>query len=204
MKNSILFVIILAAVVVNSGCSSKLMSFEKRKYNKGYHVEFADKNNRKNTTASTENFAAIPQQEVKEIITTDCSNTIYQPVPELTASNNFIAEESSDIVQPEQKTASAEHKKFFQNPILKYFSGAKIKATAKHSLDKLVIKKNIAGTNQTTGTSIFSILGVAIGGGSLVALAVMLFSSWASILLTILFLSGIALGFVLLIVGANV
>lgn len=199
MKNILLFVITSAAIVVNSGCSSKLMSFEKRRYNKGYHVNFAEKKDKKGNTVVTENFATIPTQEITELISASNENT-YSPLPELNVSSKFIEDEPV-VASVEKKTI--EKKQFFQNPILKHFTGSKFKATAKHSLDKLVIKKNTAGTNQTMQFNFFKFLGAVIGGGCLLALAVMLFSNWASVTLLITFVSGCIFGLILLIVGAN-
>ena len=206
MKNSILLIIICAAVVINSGCSSKLMSFEKRKYNKGYHLDFAEKNNKRNTTQLTLKTATITQQEIDKTITAEKEHT-FQQTPEVKGNNNFLAETSEkpdNTISYSENLPSKEQKKFFLKPVLKIFKGEQIKATAKHSLDKLIIKKNTAGTNQPMGTSFFSILGAIIAGGSLVALAVMLFSSWASVILTIILLSSIAVGIILLFIGANV
>ena len=203
MKNLLLFAVVSAAILINSGCSSKLMSFEKRRYNKGYHVGFAEKKERKNKALSAEALTTIPKQEAKEILTAS-TETNCQPVPEVKSSSDVRTEETADAAQQEQKVASPEKKKFFQNPILKHFSGAKLKATAKHSLSKLEFKKNTAGTHKTMGTSFFTYLGILLAGGSLVALAVMLFSNWASTMLLIVFISGILLGFVCLIIGANV
>ncbi len=199
MKNILLFVIISAAIVVNSGCASKLMSFEKRRYNKGYHVDFAEKKDKKGNTIVTEKFATIATQKTTKLISASNENT-YSPLPELTTSSKFIEEEPvvSSVEKPKK-----ERNKFFQNPILKHFTGSKFKATAKHSLDKLVIKKNTAGTNQTMQFNFFKFLGAVIGGGCLLALAVMLFSNWASVTLLITFVSGCIFGLILLIVGAN-
>ncbi|MGE0636823.1 MAG: hypothetical protein AB7G44_06695 [Bacteroidia bacterium] len=201
MKNLVLFVIISAAVLVNSGCASKLMSFEKRRYNKGYHVDFTkNKEQKSNAVASvSDNPENIPQQTTSEIITAPGENT-YTTLPELHTSSKFI-EETVALASSEKKVK--EKNKFFQNPILKHFTGSHIKATAKHSLDKLVIKKNTAGTNQTMQFNFFTFLGALIGGGCLVALAVMLFSNWASVTLLITFVSGCLFGLILLIVGAN-
>ncbi len=199
MKHILLFVIISAAIVVNSGCASKLMSFEKRRYNKGYHVDFAEKKDKKGNTIVTEKFATIATQKTTKLISASNENT-YSPLPELTTSSKFIEEEP--VVASVEKPKK-ERNKFFQNPILKHFTGSKFKATAKHSLDKLVIKKNTAGTNQTMQFNFFKFLGAVIGGGCLLALAVMLFSNWASVTLLITFVSGCILGLILLIVGAN-
>lgn len=199
MKNILLFIIISAAIVVNSGCSSKLMSFEKRRYNKGYHVDFAEKKEKKGNSVITETFASIPTRKTNELISSTNENT-YSRLPELTASTKFI-EEVQAAASVEKTTK--EKNTFFQNPILKHFTGSKIKATAKHSLDKLVIKKNTAGTNQTMQFNFFKFLGAVIGGGCLIALAVMLFSNWASVTLLITFVSGCIFGLILLIVGAN-
>ena len=199
MKNILLFAIISAAIVVNSGCASKLMSFEKRRYNKGYHVDFAEKKDKKGNTIVTEKFATIPTQKIEKLISTSSENT-YSQLPEINASSKFIEEEP--VVASVEKPTK-ERNKFFQNPILKHFTGSKFKATAKHSLDKLVIKKNTAGTNQTMQFNFFKFLGAVIGGGCLLALAVMLFSNWASVTLLITFVSGCILGLILLIVGAN-
>ncbi len=198
MKNLLLFVFISAAVVVNSGCSSKLMSFEKRKYTRGYHIDFATKNEKKHKASFTETAVVIPQKEVKELVTAD-NETTYEPLPEITAAIELTA----DAEEPTQHIASPEKKKFFQNPILKHFNGAKIKTVAQHSMAKLLPQKNTAGTNQTMDTSIFSIIGAIIAGGSLVALGVMLISNWATTMLLIAFLGGILLGLILLIIGAN-
>ena len=199
MKNILLFVIISAAIVVNSGCASKLMSFEKRRYNKGYHVDFAEKKDKKANNVVAENFTSAPAQKAEELISASNENT-YSPLPELTTSSKFIEEEPevASVEKPKK-----ERNKFFQNPILKHFTGSKFKATAKHSLDKLVIKKNTAGTNQTMQFNFFKFLGAVIGGGCLLALAVMLFSNWASVTLLITFVSGCIFGLILLIVGAN-
>ena len=202
MKNLVLFIIISAAVIVNSGCASKLMSFEKRRYNKGYHVDFT-KNKEKNTntfSAVSENPENLPQQITSEIVTAESENT-YSAVPEL-HTNTSPAEETYASVSS-VKVVKEKNKFFHNNPILKHFSGSKIKATAKHSIDKLVIKKNTAGTNETMQFNFFKFLGALIGGGCLVALAVMLFSNWASVTLLITFVSGCIFGLILLIVGAN-
>jgi hypothetical protein len=202
MKNLLLFVIISAAVIVNSGCASKLMSFEKRRYNKGYHVDFTKNKEKKSNAvaAVSENPENLPQQTTSEIVTAASENT-YSAVPELRTSSSAV-EETPTVASSEK--AVKEKSKFFQNnPILKHFAGSKIKATAKHSLDKLVIKKNTAGTNQTMQFNFFTFLGALIGGGCLVALAVMLFSNWASVTLLITFVSGCLFGLILLIVGAN-
>lgn len=201
MKNLLLFVIISAAVVVNSGCASKLMSFEKRRYNKGYHIDFA-KSKEKNSAsvaAVSENPEKLPQQTTSEIVTAASENT-YSTAPELRANTSpadvtYASAASGKVVKQKSK--------FFQNPILKHFTGSKFKATAKHSIDKLVIKKNTAGTNQTMQFNFFTFLGALIGGGCLVALAVMLFSNWASVTLLITFVSGCLFGLILLIIGAN-
>ncbi len=199
MKNLVLFVIISAAVVVNSGCASKLMSFEKRRYNKGYHVDFT-KNKEKKSNAVAAISENLPQQTTSEIVTAASENT-YSAIPELRTSTSAI-EETPTVASSEK--AIKEKNKFFQNnPILKHFTGSKIKATAKHSLDKFVFKKNTAGTNQTMQFNFFTFLGALIGGGCLVALAVMLFSNWASVTLLITFVSGCLFGLILLIVGAN-
>jgi membrane-associated PAP2 superfamily phosphatase len=66
-----------------------------------------------------------------------------------------------------------------------------------------VIRKNTAGTNQTMQFNFFTFLGALIGGGCLLALAVMLFSNWASVTLLIAFVSGCIFGLILLILGAN-
>lgn len=199
MKNFLLFIIISAAVVVNSGCASKLMSFEKRRYTKGYHVDFAKKNEKKTSSLVADNIARAATLQAEEI-TTASNETTVLPVPEIQSTIGFTEEQT--IVASVEKTTK-EKNKFFQNPILKHFTGSKIKATAKHSLDKLVIKKNTAGTNQTTQFNFFKFLGAVIGGGCLLALAVMLFSNWASVTLLITFVSGCIFGLILLIVGAN-
>ena len=199
MKNILLFVIISAAIVVNSGCASKLMSFEKRRYNKGYHVNFTEKKDKKGNNVVTKNFATIPTQKTEKLISVSSENT-YTPLPELITNTEFI-EEAPEVASLQKITK--ERNKFFQNPILKHFAGSKFKATAKHSLDKLVIKKNTAGTNQTMQFNFFKFLGAVIGGGCLLALAVMLFSNWASVTLLITFVSGCIFGLILLIVGAN-
>lgn len=202
MKNLLLFVIISAAVVVNSGCASKLISFEKRRYNKGYHVDFT-KNKQKNTNsvaAVSENPENLQLQTTSEIVTALSENT-YSAVPELRA--NTSPAEVTYASASSVKVVKEKNKFFHNNPILKHFTGSKIKASAKHSLDKLVIKKNTAGTNQTMQFNFFTFLGALIGGGCLVALAVMLFSNWASVTLLITFVSGCLFGLILLIVGAN-
>lgn len=202
MKNLVLFVIISAAVIVNSGCASKLMSFEKRRYNKGYHVDFTQNKEKKNRAVVTvsEEVRNIPQQTASEIITAATGNK-YGPLPEILA--NTTPAEETYFVASSEKTVKEKNNFFKNNPILKHFTGSKIKATAKHSLDKLVIKKNTAGTNQTMRFNFFTFLGAVIGGGCLVALTVMLFSNWASVGLLITFVSGCFFGLILLIIGAN-
>ncbi len=199
MKNILLFIIISAAIVVNSGCTSKLMSFEKRRYTKGYYVDFAKKNERKINSLTNDNFANAKTIEAEEIIT-ESIETSYTALPETKSAIKFV-EEKATVASVEKTTK--EKSKFFQNPILKHFTGSTIKATTKHSLDKLVIKKNTAGTNQTMQFNFFKFLGAVIGGGCLLALAVMLFSNWASVTLLITFVSGCIFGLILLIVGAN-
>jgi len=199
MKNILLFVIISAAVIINSGCSSKLMSFEKRRYNKGYQVNFAAKKDKRALASVSENLTTVAEKETKEIITTSTENT-YSAVPEINT-GSYVAEEVNVIVT--DVIVKKEKNKFFQNPILKHFTGDILKVNAKHNLDKLVFKKNTAGTNQIMQFNFFTFLGALIGGACLIALAVMLFSNWASVTLLIAFVSGCLFGLILLIIGAN-
>lgn len=199
MKNFLLLSIFSGAIILNSGCSSKLMTFEKRKYTKGYHVEFAEKKNNKVKNEYTETVVNIPQQERKEVFITQ-NETTYEYLPELSADLEFISDEEIATTEHQEK----ERKKFFQNnPILKHFSGKKIQAGLKRDFKTILPQKNIAKTSQTTGISFFTVLGALIGGGSLIALTVMLFSNWASVALLIAFVSGCILGMLLLILGAN-
>lgn len=199
MKRILVYFIILSAIVVNSGCSSKLMSFEKRRYNKGYHVNFATKKDKRATASVTEKTVTLPMQEARELITGN-NETAYSPLPELRTDSKFIEEQiplASVAKTPEQKNT------FFQNPILKYFTKEQIKKSTLYTFDKLMPKKNTTGTNQTMEFNIFTWLGALIAGGSLVALTVMLFSNWATVTLLILLVSGCFFGLILLIVGAN-
>lgn len=197
MKNLLLFIFISAAVIVNSGCASKLMSFEKRRYNKGYHVDFTDKKNKRANISATENSINIPKQSVTEIITTSNELT-YSPLPEINTENQFIEEATATVAETKN-----EKNKFFQNPILKHFTKQQVKKSANYTLNKLTLKKNTANTNQTMQFNFFTFLGAVIAGGCLVALTVMLFSNWATVTMLILFVSGCFLGLILLIIGAN-
>jgi len=202
MKNPLLFILISSAIIVNSGCSSKLMSFEKRRYNKGYHVDFAERKNNKIIVADTKNVTSIPKQETKEIITADLQKSC-QPVPEICTNLDRLNEEGANDNEPAISFVSTEKKKHFQIPLLNKKTGTKIKSGVKNSINNFIPAKNTAGVNQTMNVSFFTILGGVIAGGSLVALVVMLFSGWASVLFLILLISGIVLGLLLLIVGAN-
>lgn len=200
MKNILLLIIISVAVIVNSGCASKLLSFEKRKYNKGYHVDLAKKNEKNRGSVSSNKIEHTAIIEAEKI-TSEANETTYSPLPEIQTTNTMLAEETIILSSVEKSTKVKN--KFFQNPILKYFTGSKIKTTAKYCYDKLVFKKNTAGTNQTNRFNYLKSLGATIGGGSLLTLSVMLFSNWATVALLISLVSGCILGLILLIVGAN-
>ncbi len=200
MKNILLLIIISVAVIVNSGCASKLLSFEKRKYNKGYHVDLAKKNEKNRGSVSSNKIEHTAIIEAEKI-TSEANETTYSPLPEIQTTNTMLAEETIILSSVEKSTKVKN--KFFQNPILKYFTGSKIKTTAKYCYDKLVFKKNTSGTNQTNRFNYLKSLGATIGGGSLLTLSVMLFSNWATVALLISLVSGCILGLILLIVGAN-
>jgi outer membrane murein-binding lipoprotein Lpp len=197
MKNLLLFAVISAAVLVNSGCSSKLMSFEKRRYNKGYHVDFAEKKVKRASASATDNSMNIPTQAVNEIITASNEST-YSPLPEINTDNQFIEEATATVAETKK-----EKNKFFQNQVLKHFTKQQVKKSANYTLNKLTLKKNTANTNQTMQFNFFTFLGAVIAGGCLVALTVMLFSNWATVTMLILFVSGCFFGLILLIIGAN-
>lgn len=202
MKKLFLFAIISGAILINSGCANKLTSFEKRKYNKGYHVDFTERNNKKIRTNFAESDIQIPKQDAKEIYSASIE-TNCQQLPEIFSEQNFIFKEETASANPAKVFAANKNKKQFQLPLLNKVSGAKIKSDIKNGISNLFPAKNTAGVNQTTSTNVFTYAGMLIGGGSLVALIVMLFSPWASTLLLILLISGVAVGLLLLVAGAN-
>ncbi len=193
MRNLFLLAVISLAVVANSGCSSKLMSFEKRKYNQGYHIDFAQKKGRKAKAVTAENAVVIPSAENKEIEQTASAENTYATAHEIKTEETIIPETNTENAAA---TASAENKKIAQPRLFK----EKFSATAKRSLEKIIPKRN---TVATADFNIFTWAGAVIGGGGLIALAVMLFSNWATVTLLILLVSACFLGFILLIVGAN-
>lgn len=200
MKHILLFAVISAAVVINSGCSSKLMSFEKRKYNKGYHVDFVRKQSRNTNVEKNEQADTTPLFSNDNVFVSS-----VHAAPDIAHENNFAdgfqSVEKSETKQQPTFVYNEVKKSSFNSSLLKPIAKQPLKKAAGSGLYNMFSHKNTAGITRMNPVTI---LGAIIGGGSLIALTIMLFSTWASVLLLILLVSGCFLGFITLIIGANI
>lgn len=65
MKLTYLHLILGCITIFTSGCATKLTSFEKRRYNQGYHIDFSGKKIKKGLNNETEIAATTTVEEIK-------------------------------------------------------------------------------------------------------------------------------------------
>ncbi len=186
MKNLILLLFLSVAILFNSGCS-KLTSFEKRKYNKGYHVDFAEKKNKKKKPSASEIISVLPETDVKK---TDTEATVAIVLEDtnisLVSETEVIAEE---IPQP---VVSVEKKKNFLNASYKTIGKKHRNTFLKKNFQNILPHKNTAGISEEmyfSGLALAGIL-VALFGLFFLVISVFLIQSFGLLIFSIVITLG--------------
>lgn len=148
---------LLALILVSYGCSTRLASFEKRRYNKGYHVDFAQKKNR---TFTHEHFSAnenSPATDFNENEIEPLNSVSEEPktqdnvTEKISVSENTIQSES----KPE-KTLNADARQL-KKPIKN-----KVISVIKKSIHNSTPERNTTGVKEKTYFGPGMVLGVII------------------------------------------
>ena len=142
MKRNILFAFICLALLLNSGCATRLAHFEKRKYMKGYHVDFAQKKINKSKHSSVQPVALIPATDAKEASAETGKSTFTE-----NENNVHLYEESVSAKTSAQAFAPVKKKNIFRNPLAKSFGKGQLNRTLKKGFQKIMPKKKTAIVN---------------------------------------------------------
>lgn len=155
IKNLLLLLIFSVAIILNSGCSRRLVSFEKRKYTKGYHVDLAQKGIRKDKSVYTVTARVIPQQGLKKNVSeTPCNS--FSEMDQLQHKDEVSAK-----ALPPQVTL-IDKKKKTQNIIFNDHGKRHIDKAVSKSFIKMMPKKNTAQIDNQTWIGFITIAGILV------------------------------------------
>jgi hypothetical protein len=142
MKKKSLLIILGITIFFNSGCVTKLTSFEKRKYNKGYHVDFAKNKNKKRSCQDPETLAVITEQKTKNIKAIKSARVI------LKSENTKLISEKKMISEAPIQLVPSNEKKKNQHTIDKNLINRTIITSVKKGFQDIVSQRNTTDTNK--------------------------------------------------------
>ncbi len=181
MKRHSLFITIAALILLNSGCATKLASFEKRKYTKGYHVGFAQKRIKKVENNNAEIALNVPVKK------SDIQNT-----------ETVFSETGADKTAPKQPVLFKENNKL-NNIKFKALRKVEIKRVLKKNFQKIAPHKNTAEYRDPTTLIAWGIIWASLALTILLITYLLGTLSILTIILSSIFFIG---GAIMIVIGA--
>ena len=180
MKRHSLFITLAVVILLNSGCATKLASFEKRKYTKGYHVGFAKKIDKK-IKNNTEIALNVPVKK------SDIQNT-----------ETVFSETGVGKIVPTQPVLFKENNKL-NNIKFKALRKVEIKRVLKKNFQKIAPHKNTAEYRDPTTLIAWGIIWASLALTILLVTYLLGTLSILTIILASIFFIG---GAIMIVIGA--